>query len=290
MNLSYLQAVLAELLFRLSTVQLPLIVGGGFGIYLRRRSIEQSRERTLLNVLPEARSTHDIDLFLRPELFVDSVRLVALKEALQEMGFKPVETAKFYQFVRADESGRFPVKIDLLTASERNFKPLNIKTDDRRVHPNPPISLHAHPCNEAFTLTQALSSVRIEGELDGKTVGGEVFLPHPYTYLCMKLVALADQIENGPKDCGRHHALDIYSIIGTILPSEWEQCLEFKKRYASDEIVKQCSEIVASLFSSEEAKGVLRLRENYYFRNDFQLVEFIAALNELFSATGLAKS
>jgi len=99
MNLSYLQAVLAELLFRLSTVQLPLIVGGGFGIYLRRRAIEQSRERTLLNVLPEARSTHDIDLFLRPELFVDSVRLVALKEALQEMGFKPVETAKFYQFV-----------------------------------------------------------------------------------------------------------------------------------------------------------------------------------------------
>jgi hypothetical protein len=40
MNLSYLQAVLAELLFRLSTVQLPLIVGGGFGIYLRRRAIE----------------------------------------------------------------------------------------------------------------------------------------------------------------------------------------------------------------------------------------------------------
>jgi hypothetical protein len=45
----------------------PLIIAGGYGLYLKQRSIIHSGLRTLFRpeLLPDNRTTHDIDLFLR---------------------------------------------------------------------------------------------------------------------------------------------------------------------------------------------------------------------------------
>ena len=51
---------------------IPLIIAGGYGLYLKQRSIVHSGLRTLFSpdLLPDNRTTSDIDLFLRAEVVV----------------------------------------------------------------------------------------------------------------------------------------------------------------------------------------------------------------------------
>ena len=74
-ELASLEKSLYDLLSKLDSTICPLILGGGYGLYLRRTILEQDGTRTLLEHWPEARSTNDLDLFLRPELLCDSDRL-----------------------------------------------------------------------------------------------------------------------------------------------------------------------------------------------------------------------
>jgi hypothetical protein len=68
---------LCELLKQIEGTEIKLVIGGGFGIYLKVDLVRKLNARTLIDpeFWPETRSTNDLDLFLRPELLVDSTRL-----------------------------------------------------------------------------------------------------------------------------------------------------------------------------------------------------------------------
>ena len=95
-----------------------LIIGGGYGLYLKQLYLKQNPQiRTLFppNALPSARTTEDIDLILRAEVVTDSKSMKAIRDALDTLGFTVVATAKYTQFVRDMQPGQ--VKIDLLAGS-----------------------------------------------------------------------------------------------------------------------------------------------------------------------------
>ena len=96
-----LTTALLDLVQELEGTGLRLVVGGDFGIYLKHRELLKTNPQTLLNQWPEPRSTNDLDLFLRTELLTDSRRLVPLLQALGKLGYRPVETARYYQFLCA---------------------------------------------------------------------------------------------------------------------------------------------------------------------------------------------
>ncbi len=58
-----LQTALLDLLYELQGTDIKLIIGGGYGIYLKSDSVRHLGVRTLLHAWPEARSTNDLDLF-----------------------------------------------------------------------------------------------------------------------------------------------------------------------------------------------------------------------------------
>lgn len=94
-----------------------LIIGGGYGLYLKQLYLRENPSvRTLfaLKDLPGARTTNDVDLILRAEIVTDSESMRSIREALDALGFSVVETAKYTQFVRPMQQGQ--VKIDLLAA------------------------------------------------------------------------------------------------------------------------------------------------------------------------------
>ena len=82
-----LQTALRDLLQKVHDSDVRLIVGGGFGIYLKTDHVIRSRTRTLLDQWPEPRSTNDLDLFLRPELLIESSKLKPLISAIAELGW-----------------------------------------------------------------------------------------------------------------------------------------------------------------------------------------------------------
>lgn len=284
-SMTPLTTALLDLLKELEGHDVPLILGGGYGIYLRYQRIVAERRQTMFRELPEPRSTNDMDLFLRAELLLDSERLKPLRTALTTLGYQVVEGAEHYQFVRPGIDGDLKkgIKVDVLTGSTKPFLGTAVKSDKRRVKPKPPIDLHAHPCEEAITLTEGAERCRVVGtRSDGQAYEGEVWLPHAFTFITMKLFALRDRIQDDEKDFGRHHALDLYTVVGSMAPDDWDACIRFRRQHAGEPTVAECRRIVDELFAGPDALGTIRLRESAYFRPTFKVGEFLATLRELF--------
>ena len=280
-ELRQLSDALLELIENVPSENLKLIVGGGFGIYLRHKELlKDGNARTLLREWPQPRSTNDLDLFLKTELLADSSRLKPLLNAIRKLGYNPIESAKYYQFFkpgpRDGEAGG--LKIDILTGSVEQLREIGVKADSRRAHPRPKIELHAHPLDEALTLEEHLKSVVIESS--GRK--GEVFIPHPFTFIMMKLFALRDRKDDSGKDYGRHHALDIYTVVAMMTSREWEESTALHQKHKNSNKVKEAAVIVDEMFRNETSLGVIRLRESRYYKTSFQLAEFLRAINDLF--------
>jgi len=287
-QLQTLSGALCELLKQIEGTDIKLIIGGGFGIYLKLQHVRKLGTRTLIDpeFWPEARSTNDLDLFLRPELLVDSAKLKPLAQAIYELGYEPVPGAEKFQFVKpADgETEAAKVKIDILTGPRDAFSESNVRVDDRRIRPRPSVDLHAHPVDEGLTLERELSSVAISSNLGrGEPWVGEVFLPHPFTFIMMKLFAFRDRLKtDSDQQKAQYHALDVYSVLATTTEKEWKQALSLHEEFRQHPFVIEAGRIADEYFDRREQLGLIRLQESHYYRDDFKLSDFISALLELF--------
>ena len=280
-----LQTALLDLLQKVHDSKVRLIVGGGFGIYLKTDYVRKSGIRTLLDQWPEPRSTNDLDLFLRPELLIESSKLKPLVSAIAELGYEVVPGAEKYQFAKPGPGGTDvgSIKIDILTGPQSRFQGTRVKADARRARPKPSVGIHAHPVDEALTLEEGLLPIVLAGALSsGETWESEIFLPHPYTFLMMKLFAFRDRLDDPNKEFGRYHALDLYTILATTIEEEWEYALQLRDQYKNDPTAKEAGSLISDYFSSQERLGMIRLMESPYYRPELQNEEFISALQEMF--------
>lgn len=280
-----LQTALLDLLQKIRDSEIKLIIGGGFGIYLKTNHVKRQDMRTLLDHWPETRSTNDLDLFLRPELLIESSRLKPMVSAITGLGYRVVSGAENYQFVKsgpgATDAGS--VKIDILTGPQSCFQGTRVKADTRRARPKPSVGMHAHPVDEALTLEEGLLPILLTGTLSsGNTWQSEIFLPHPYTFSMMKLFAFRDRLNDPDKEFGRYHALDLYTILATTTEEEWGYALQLRDQYKNDPFAIKAGDLVSEYFSAPERMGMIRLRESLYYRPELQIEKFMSVLQELF--------
>jgi hypothetical protein len=280
-----LQTALLDLLQKVHDSEIRLIAGGGFGIYLKTNHVRHLGMRTFLYQWPEPRSTNDLDLFLRPELLIESSKLKPLVSAITDLGYQVVPGAEKYQFVKPGPGGTHAgsVKIDILTGPQSRFHGTGVKADTRRARPKPSVGIHAHPVDEALTLEEGLLPILLAGTLSsGDTWESEIFLPHPYTFSMMKLFAFRDRLDDPNKEFGRYHALDLYTILATTTEEEWEYALQLRDHYKNDPFAKEAGNLVSEYFSTLDRLGMVRLRESPYYRPELQNEEFMSALQEMF--------
>jgi hypothetical protein len=280
-----LRTALLDLLQKVHDSEIKLIAGGGFGIYLKTEHVIQSSMRTLLDQWPEPRSTNDLDLFLRPELLIESSKLRPLAGAFAELGYEVVPGAEKYQFFKPGISGTDVggIKIDILTGPQSRFQGTPVKADNRRARPNPSVGIHAHPVDEALTLEEGLRAIVLTGALSSdETWESEIFLPQPYTFLMMKLFAFRDRLNDPNKEFGRYHALDLYTILATTTEEEWKYALQLRDQYKNDPSTQKAGNLVSKYFSFQERIGMIRLMESPYYRAELQNEDFMSALQEIF--------
>src|SRR5581483_8447906 len=163
---------LLDLLYELRDQGVPLTVGGGFGLFLKRRHLTEQRTRTLFTELPEPRATNDIDVFLRAELLTDHARTAALVEVIGRLGYVPVEEAKYFQWKRPVDVGGVTqeVKLDALVGplGESRSK---LQVNPPRVRPKgKSVGFHAHQTDEALFLEEAPIAIELRGT---RTTGEE---------------------------------------------------------------------------------------------------------------------
>ena len=281
-----LRACLLDLLYELRDKDIPLTVGGGFGLFLKRQHLAERRERTLYVELPEPRATNDIDVFLRADLLTDRASTAALVNVIVRLGYVPVEEARYFQWKRPVIVGGVTqeVKLDALVGplGDRRTK---LQVNPPRVRPKGKgLGFHAHQSDEALFLEEAPIRIELSGSRStGEAYTGTAYVPEAFPYLLMKLSAFADRKADENKDLGRHHALDAYTIVGMMTEAEYERARMLAGRSRSEPHFVRVCEIVAAEFSGPTALGMLRLREHRLFRDDFRLDEFAATLAEIFS-------
>jgi hypothetical protein len=240
---------------------IKLIVGGGYGLLLRTAQVRQSDVRTRIAELSGTRSTADIDIFLSAEIIISAEKMIRIRETLKELGYQPIETAKFYQFVLPISYLGFErgIKVDFLAAPVAEDKQQFVDQDARRIKPRGMTGLHAHTTPEALTVEDHTLNIDIK---DSNNRPLEVCIPHPFSYLLLKLFALNDQLNNDRKGYGAHHAFDIYRTIGLMTEQEWGESLMLRDQYRRIEPIPQACALASQMFSNSSAIGILRLLEH----------------------------
>jgi hypothetical protein len=279
-----LTASLLDLLHELEGRGIPITVGGGFGLYLKRRHQLTGVQQTLFDRLPEPRSTNDLDLFLRTEVLIDLKRTREVAAAIRRLGYTVVEAAKFLQWKREVVVAglRQEVKIDILVGplgAARKKLTVNMP----RVRPKGNIQFHAHAVEEAVHIEDGPLAVTVTGSRStGEPHTGTVFIPQAFPYLMMKLHAFEDRHNKSQHDKARQHALDLYTIVGMMTEDEYERANALGSARSQDPHIARARAIIRDRFAVQTAIGVLRLREHPLFRPDFQLDEFMSVLGEIF--------
>jgi hypothetical protein len=281
-----LTANLLDLLVELRELPVPLTIGGGFGLYLKRIRLDETRERTLFSQLPMPRATNDLDLFVRADVLCDLQSMKAVAAALDRLGYEVVPEAKYMQWKKHyDLHGQDrEIKVDLLVGPLGKFRErLHVK--GVRARPIGPIKLHAHTLEEAVHIDESPATLTISGNRsNGEPAEAPIHVPQPFTYLMMKLFAFRDRKMDEDKNLGRHHALDLYSIVAMQVESEYQESLRLGNLYIGDGHVETAREIIRSDFAEPTSIGAIRLREHPLFRTEFPVPDFLAVLSEIFHA------
>ncbi len=282
-----LKAALLDILYELRESDITLLIGGGYGLFLKQHHLAASGQtRTLFapETWPQPRSTNDIDVLLRPEIVTESKSMGLIRKALDRLGFLPIRGAEYMQFIKEIELGR-AVKIDFLAGPLGRFEDRSkVKIDDRRIKPRPSVSLHAHRMDEAVEYQLEPTEVRLEGARSGgELFVATIFVPQGFTYLLMKLHAFHDRRDDPEKDLAQHHALDLYRIAAMMTPREYEVVEKLARDFREAPAVEKAREIVNEFFSAPERLGILRMREHPLFALNMDVVELIKVLKELFS-------
>ena len=255
-----LREQLRLLAIELQKNDIKLILGGGYGLVLRTEYIRRTQAATRFEEIPEARSTNDLDLFLSAEIITSAEKIEKIRDALETLKFEPV--APFFQFQLpvVYEGLEKPVKIDLLAALPETAAQLSlVKINKPRIRPKKAKNIHGYLTEEAVTLEENLLPIDISEEGESPLV---IYLPHPFSYLVMKLFALRDRLEDEEKDFGAYHAFDIYRIVGMMTENEWNQAIDLRSSYRAAPKIKEAGKIAGELFANLESIGVLRVRQH----------------------------
>ena len=259
-----------------------LIIGGGYGLYLKQLHLKQNPQiRTLFppSALPSARTTEDIDLILRAEVVTDSKSMKAIREVLDTLGFTVVATAKYTQFVRDMQPGQ--VKIDLLAAPLGEFAN-RVPKDARRVKPRPAVGLHASKLEEAVAVDREALLIPISGVLSsGQTHQSHVLIPQTFTYLLMKLCAFRDRMDDSDKAFGQHHALDIYRLVGLLTREEDAAVRKLSAEFSSHSVVLDARAIAQTHFIAADGVGRLRILEHPLYSPSLDLERLASEMGGL---------
>ncbi|MEP6904082.1 MAG: hypothetical protein ABJA66_20350 [Actinomycetota bacterium] len=240
--------------------EIKLILGGGYGLVLKTEYVRQTNAVTRFEEIPQARSTNDLDLFLSVEIITSAEKIEKVRDALEKLKFEPI--APFFQFRLpiVFEALENLVKIDLLAAPpETEAQRKLVKINKPRIRPKKAKNIHGYLTEEALTIEENLLPIDIAQEDDAPL---EIYLPHPFSYLVMKLFALRDRLEDEEKDYGAYHAFDIYRVIAMMTEKEWNEAIDLSERYRNASKIIEATQIADELFASVESIGVLRVRQH----------------------------
>lgn len=282
----FLLSTLRELGSEFHKAGLPLILGGGFSLYLRSGFLKKNRSPRYPH-LQNQRPTKDIDIFLTSDIIINPVKAENIKTILNRQGFT-VKT-EYFQFIKSTSIDGISKEIivDLLSqpVSSEDLEKVVIKPP--RIKPKGVEKFHAFFHPEAEIINFNLRSVSEYVSDETRADFTNIFLPSSMSFIVLKLFAFRDRIQDEKKDFGRHHAYDIFASILDMDEDDWKSAARQLQKQNDFKIIKEAKLLVGEYFSEQEQSGIIRIRENVIYRTNRALLDpvmplFIADLRDMF--------
>jgi hypothetical protein len=241
-----------------------LLLGGGLGLYLKQEHLRTTNARTLLPLdrLPPARSTQDVDLFLRAEVIASQDAVSRYRAALNKLDFTVVSGSEWLKFKRHVEDTE--VLLDVMVGPLGEHAGV-VRLKDSRARPKGlggKSGLHAFVTEEALGIETGPLRIPLKGQGScGNDASCEVLIPRAFPYALMKLGALRDRINDENKQEGRHHAMDLYRIVGLLTEEEVGVSAKLAREYADHAEITEGRQTIDKLLAPAEGLGRLRLLE-----------------------------
>ena len=242
----------------------PLILGGGMGLYLRTvYGKRQESERYPFQT--EARATADLDIFLKAETIVSKESIQKVKAILMKLNYSVLSQAKYFQFnkqVMIAGSSK-SVRLDFLSAPPREEDKDKVKlTSKPRIKPKGVKEFHAYNTDEAEGLPIGIEKIEVNGNA--------IQVISPYNYLILKLHAFDDRKDETDEksDKGRHHAWDIFATIVRMNEVDWRNSQDHREKESQKTYLQNAKRIQEECFSDKDKVGFLRMREHLTYQRE----------------------
>jgi hypothetical protein len=148
------------------------------------------------------------------------------------------------------------------------------------------VGLHASKLEEAIAVERYGISIPIQGSLSsGQSYETVILIPQAFTYLLMKLCAYRDRMNDADKGSGRHHAIDIYRIVGLLTRAEDADVQTLSAEYAGHPTVIDARQIAATHFNSSDDIGCVRIQEHPLYTPALNLNLFCKELKHLLAGS-----
>ena len=279
--------ILAELKEQLDRYNIPLIIGGGMGIYIRRLFLKEERQ-TRYPTTTTLRSTTDIDVFFTGELIVDLDKITQIRDVLIKLHYEPV--VPYFQFYKEVKLQGAPskVKIDLLASPPSDSDKKKVKIKEMRIKPKDAENIHAYLTNEALGISIGLVPINLKNSYpDRKIKNTNLYVPSRYNYIILKLHAFQDRKDDDRVDSGRHHAYDIFTNVIDMTENDWKNAAEHFELEKEKKYINNSISICNNFFIREDGLGIIRIKENLDYQSrreifDLYMPHFISDMKELF--------
>ncbi len=267
-----IESYLIELLYALEPEGFSIIVAGGLGIYLKRRWVQETNQATFISPLPDARTTDDIDSFLRLDIFLQN-DVERFRGILNRLDYKATEKGKYFQFAKPatliqSKQAKFDLHSRLPGDEEsprikqrRSGKLVRLGSRNDRLYN----TLNAWGTAEAFAVEDGVQTLSLSGkDPNGQAYTGVVRVPHPFASLCMKLRAAGDHqrtplSERIARD--RRHAVDVYVLAAMLGEAEVEFIRRLRTKYEAHPELVKCQTDIAAGFADAGSGGCQIIRD-----------------------------
>lgn len=270
---------LCRLARRLVKADVELFLVGGYGLVLKAQAIRDLGVETVAPT-PFPRATEDLDVLLTAEIVADPTRMGAIKRALEGLEYEPIPGREHYQWSRELGGTNRTIKIDILGQVPEDTS--SLRMGERRMRPRNAEGLLANPMAEAEFIRVKANYVEVCRDGPPATVA----LPHPFSYLLLKLHAFDDRKHDERMDFGRHHAFDLYRNVAMMTKREWDEVEELVSDHGESATMIHARGLVQRLFGGPEALGGIRVREHIRATGvdtaGYTVDEFLGDLQELF--------
>ena len=276
---------LVELAKELEKFDIPLILGGGFSLYLRTALLNKKYSSRFPKRILQ-RSTKDIDIFLTSDLIADSAKVGHIRDALNTLGYKPV--TNYFQFSKSKTAaGNKDILIDILSAPASDKDLDRVITKGIRIKPEGIEKFHAYLVKEAKDINLGLIPLNDFSNLSRSIKISNLFILSSFNYIVLKLHAFRDRLNDESVNYGQHHAYDIFATVIDMDQTDWDNAEHHLSTNQAAEYIQSSRDIITKFFADKDDLGIIRLRENKLYQRDkyeydSYIQYFISDLKDLF--------